>query len=780
MYFFLYRGLLCISIILSFWSVHPCAKAAQFTAQLSITSPQDILVYQLHVKDRTYRIDKKAGSADIPSMPTIYNKESQISIGLIPQEKKYVEEKDPTKTMMMNPIAGWAFMRKDMVAVITGKESVAGYECKVIEYRKKGASRVASRVWFSDDLNFILKEITYGMNFSPVMELKDITSGPVDSSLIEIPDGYSKAGSGQTQSKNSGKKQSPRKEIISSQILIKPTSSHAVSLEPDRHITISARAVVADKKPATAEIKVISQDKVILISEYISLKSNKNKRWEVAADKLPYDLYVTGKNGEIEITIEQQSEPPGAIKEETDITSDEVPAENSSDYPGNIVLILDASGSMWGLVEGKAKIEIAKEVLSNLIEKLPENSDAGLVAYGHRRKGDCDDVEEIIALGKIDKNALISEIKKLNPKGKTPISRSIRLTAERIRHLEDPATIILVSDGRETCDPDPCRLVKTLEESGIKFILHVIGFDVTDEEKQELECMAREGGGIYFSADSAIEFSVAASKVVKKHASPYGLMEITVTKNSKPFRAQIELTADESGKRWVPASSSAETGKAEIRLPPGIYSVRVKDITVSGGSAPEVRLDNIEIIADEKVARTADFSDGRILLTAFRNSNPQKTTIRYYRQGETKSFHSEQTHDKTGVVERKLLPGKYRIEVTDGGIAGKPTIVFDPLEIVPGQTVEETAEFFSGELIVHATFDGAPIATPVEVLDEQGKKIFKNWTNWPKNGTRIVYLPPGVYMVLVTELNEKATKTFEEVHVNKAEIVTLEAVFPLD
>jgi Ca-activated chloride channel family protein len=686
MHSFLYRCLLSIFVVFSFWNTPSCAKAAQFTAQLSITSPQDILVYQLNVKDRIYRIENKAGPAYIHSMTTIYNQENQISIGLIPQEKKYIEEKDPAKTMMMNPIAGWAFMRKDMDAVITGQEPVAGYECKVIEYRKKGNSRVASRVWFSDDLNFILKEISFGMNFSPVMELKDITPGPVDSSLFEVPDGYSKAGSSLKQlSGNSGGRLSPRKEILTSQILTKPTSSHAVGLEPDRHIIITARTVVTGKNSATAEIKVMSQDKVILISEEISLKSGENKRWEVAPDKLPYDLYVTGENGEIEISIEQRSEPSGIKKEETGVTTNGVPAESPPDYSGNIVLILDASGSMWGQVEGKAKIEIAKEVLSDLIEKLPENSDAGLVAYGHRRKGDCDDVEEIIALGPIDKNALISEIKKLNPKGKTPISRSIRLTAERIRHLEDPATIILVSDGRETCDPDPCRLVKTLKESGIRFILHVIGFDVTEAEKQELECMAREGGGIYFSADSTIEFSAAASEVVKKHASPYGLLEISVTKNSKSFRAQIELTVAESDKPWVPASSSAETGQAEMRLPPGIYNVRVKDITVSGGSVPEVRLDNIEIIADERVARTADFSDGRILLTTLRNGNPQKTTIRYYRQGESRSFHSEQTHFKTGVIERKLLPGNYRIEVVDNGIAGKPTIVFDPLEIAPGK-----------------------------------------------------------------------------------------------
>ena len=70
---------------------------------------------------------------------------------------------------------------------------------------------------------------------------------------------------------------------------------------------------------------------------------------------------------------------------------------------GNIMFILDASGSMWGQVEGKAKIAIAKEVLTGLIEELPDGLKVGLVAYGHRRKGDCNDVEELVPLGVLDK-----------------------------------------------------------------------------------------------------------------------------------------------------------------------------------------------------------------------------------------------------------------------------------------------------------------------------------------------------------------------------------------
>ena len=56
-----------------------------------------------------------------------------------------------------------------------------------------------------------------------------------------------------------------------------------------------------------------------------------------------------------------------------------------------LLLILDASGSMWGQIEGENKIVIARRVLGGLVDGLDEGSEVGVIAYGHRREGDCDD-----------------------------------------------------------------------------------------------------------------------------------------------------------------------------------------------------------------------------------------------------------------------------------------------------------------------------------------------------------------------------------------------------
>ncbi|MCD4740896.1 MAG: VWA domain-containing protein, partial [Desulfobacteraceae bacterium] len=373
------------------------------------------------------------------------------------------------------------------------------------------------------------------------------------------------------------------------------------------------------------------------------------------------------------------------------------------------------------------------------------------------------------------KQAMIARVQGLSPKGKTPISRSVRLTAEQIKHLEDETTIILVSDGKETCDPDPCGLVKDLKASGIKFIMHVIGFDVTEEEKMQLECMAKEGGGKYFTADNAGEFSAAASEVVKKSIPTYGTLRIKVSKNGKPFFTAITLTNMETGKSWAPGGPyDKAAGIAERQLAPGNYTAELKDLTVSGGKTPTVKLTDIVIVAGETVERNADFSDGTLVITTLLNSKPYKCLIIYYRQGENKHFHNENSHPKTGQLKRKLLPGVYRIKAQTDTIVGKPVVVFDELEVLPGSIVEKTAELFAGEVTIASTLNGKPKEMPFKVYDTSGKQIYKHWSS---GGQRLIRLAAGTYTIKVITNVDGSIKSFENLIVETGQSQTVKADF---
>lgn len=181
---------------------------------------------------------------------------------------------------------------------------------------------------------------------------------------------------------------------------------------------------------------------------------------------------------------------------------------------GKAMMVLDASGSMWGQIDGVPKISIARDVIDNVLGEWDPDVDLGLITYGHRRKGDCTDIEVIQSAAPLEAANFSSRVRSISPKGKTPISESLLLAAKELRHVEDPASVILVSDGLETCEADPCLMASLLEQSGINFTVHVVGFGLTDEEARQLQCIADNTGGKFLSADNATELTQALSETV--------------------------------------------------------------------------------------------------------------------------------------------------------------------------------------------------------------------------------------------------------------------------
>ncbi|HET9032134.1 MAG TPA: VWA domain-containing protein [Dokdonella sp.] len=187
----------------------------------------------------------------------------------------------------------------------------------------------------------------------------------------------------------------------------------------------------------------------------------------------------------------------------------------------NIMLVLDASGSMWGQIAGKTKVEIARETVADVLGNWKADNAIGLVAYGHRRKGDCTDIETLIEPGPLDKTAFLSTVNSLNAKGMTPLSAAVQHAAGVLKSSEQKATVILVSDGEETCNLDPCTVGTALEKSGVDFTAHVIGFDVSDPQHQaQLRCLAENTGGRYFNARSADELGAAIEGAVSASTEP--------------------------------------------------------------------------------------------------------------------------------------------------------------------------------------------------------------------------------------------------------------------
>ena len=202
------------------------------------------------------------------------------------------------------------------------------------------------------------------------------------------------------------------------------------------------------------------------------------------------------------------------------------PAGSGAAESRNLMLILDSSGSMWGQIEGEAKASIARDALSTIVDAVPAEFTTGLIAYGHRRKGDCADIELLIPPGPHDPAAMKERIAELKPRGKTPLSASLQMAARTLRSTEEPASVILLTDGLETCDADPCQVAAELAMSGVDFTVHVIGFDLSKGDQSRVRCIADKTGGLFVGADDAQALRQALDRTVAKvQEAPAPLVE---------------------------------------------------------------------------------------------------------------------------------------------------------------------------------------------------------------------------------------------------------------
>ena len=453
---------------------------------------------------------------------------------------------------------------------------------------------------------------------------------------------------------------------------------------------------------------------------------------------------------------------------------------------GNLVFILDASGSMGAQIQGKMKIKIAKEVLSGLIQELPAGVNVGLFAYGHRQKADCNDVEELAQLGPLDRQDLVAKIKNLDHKGKTPITLAVQKVAEGLKTLEDETTIILVSDGEETCEGDPCAMVKELKASGIRFVLHVIGFDVTEKEKAQLACLAEAGGGSYFTAKNVGELTSAAKKVVEKTEQSSGKLKITALRNGKPIGAWYEVFKAEkegSGEKISVATNPINSGGEEVKLIPGTYDLLIRNQDDAGN--PTMNFPGITIEAGKTVAKVADFSGGTLKVKALRNGKPVGAWYDVFKaeaagNGDKENVASNPIHEDGENI--KLVPGVYDLTIRNQEDAGNPTMNFPGLTIEAGKTIEKVAGFSGGTLKIKAVKNGKPIGAWYEVFKAEtaGNNDKESVASNPVGDEgENIKLVPGIYDLTIRnqENGENAVKNFPGITVETGKTIEKVATF---
>jgi Ca-activated chloride channel homolog len=273
---------------------------------------------------------------------------------------------------------------------------------------------------------------------------------------------------------------------------------------------------------------------------------------------------------------------------------------------GRSIIVLDASGSMWGQIAGRAKIEIARETLTDVLAALPDDAELGLIVYGHRSRGDCADIELAVPPAAGTAAAIAAFAARVNPRGRTPLTDAVRQAALAMRYTEEAATVILVTDGLETCQGDPCALGAELEAAGVNFTAHVVGFGLTDEEGRQVACLAEATGGRYLAAQDASSLGLALRQTVAAAPEPASKPALEAAPEPAPepqpialeFNLQASASLSEEGAditdtsiRWdlipvengVVAARSIEGGyraSLRARVPAGDYVLRMRYGTV--------------------------------------------------------------------------------------------------------------------------------------------------------------------------------------------------------
>ena len=100
------------------------------------------------------------------------------------------------------------------------------------------------------------------------------------------------------------------------------------------------------------------------------------------------------------------------------------------------MIVLDGSGSMWGQIDGVPKLEIARKTLREVLKGVPESTELGLIAYGHREKGNCGDIELIVPPKAGTASLIADKVDNLRFLGKTPLSAAVQMAAEELNYTE--------------------------------------------------------------------------------------------------------------------------------------------------------------------------------------------------------------------------------------------------------------------------------------------------------------------------------------------------------
>ena len=186
-----------------------------------------------------------------------------------------------------------------------------------------------------------------------------------------------------------------------------------------------------------------------------------------------------------------------------------------------ILFLVDASSSMmvsWG---NEPRMNVAKRILGEIIDTLKRkpNIELGLRVYGSQSVSslnDCNDTKLLVPFGTDNAGIIKESLKKLEPMGITPISMSMEKAAyDYPKDNNSRNILILITDGAESCDVDPCAVSLALQKNGVFLRPFIIGLNADNTIISNLQCM-----GAFYNAQDPQGFKNAMQQILNAALNP--------------------------------------------------------------------------------------------------------------------------------------------------------------------------------------------------------------------------------------------------------------------
>jgi Ca-activated chloride channel homolog len=186
------------------------------------------------------------------------------------------------------------------------------------------------------------------------------------------------------------------------------------------------------------------------------------------------------------------------------------------------MIVFDASKSMAASDDdnkGLRRIDSVRGALAQVLPRVARKRRLGLMSYGPGSAPDaCQNVTLDFPPAPNAAEAIMERVNGLLPDGRTPLTTAVRMAAETLSYWSRPVTIVLLTDGEESCGLDPCALAKQLKSDGVRVTVHVISYKISSSLGSKgvfhAQCLADTTGGLYVATDTLDELVAALDRAL--------------------------------------------------------------------------------------------------------------------------------------------------------------------------------------------------------------------------------------------------------------------------